>query len=229
MLLENVWVEARALLGAPNINWCEAPLPGLVEEPANTWSNLAYLTVALVLTRWARERPHLGHMARAVFWMGSFSLVYHASNNALTQAFDFLGMFLYSGLLLTWNARRLGLVAPDTARTHYLAFLGANALLFFGLGYYQLPVQMIMAGNTLVLIGSEIFLFRRAGQRALYGAYLLSLLCILLATVSSALDLSRTWCDPHSLLQGHAVWHLFTALAIVPLARFYAQFERELA
>ena len=30
------------------------------------------------------------------------------------------------------------------------------------------------------------------------------------------------WCDPHSLLQGHAVWHLLDALSAYLLFRLWA-------
>ena len=30
------------------------------------------------------------------------------------------------------------------------------------------------------------------------------------------------WCDPHSLVQGHAAWHLLDALAAYLLFRLYA-------
>ena len=42
-------------------------------------------------------------------------------------------------------------------------------------------------------------------------------------------NLSKTggpWCDPHSLLQGHAVWHVLGAVAAFCLYRLWAS-ERE--
>jgi len=43
------------------------------------------------------------------------------------------------------------------------------------------------------------------------------------AAVASLLDVTRIACDPQSLLQGHAVWHLLSALALAALFRFYAR------
>ena len=34
-----------------------------------------------------------------------------------------------------------------------------------------------------------------------------------LDTSSWALDITGVWCEPHSLLQGHALWHTLTAAA----------------
>ena len=50
----------------------------------------------------------------------------------------------------------------------------------------------------------------------------------LLATagVFSLLDVTRTWCDPaHPYLQGHAIWHVLSALCLFVLYFHYRQFE----
>ena len=91
------WHEAAERLGAPNIKWCESTACAWVSEPANTWSNLAYLLVALVVGWQCRRstHPELRWMAPALFLMGLLSGIYHASNLYLTQVLDFLGMFLF--------------------------------------------------------------------------------------------------------------------------------------
>jgi hypothetical protein len=44
-----------------------------------------------------------------------------------------------------------------------------------------------------------------------------------LAQTFSTLDLTRVWCDPDNhVLQGHALWHLLSAVAIAFVYRFYA-------
>ncbi|MBK6740332.1 MAG: ceramidase domain-containing protein [Haliea sp.] len=67
-----------------------------ISEPANTWSNALYLVFAFVIYVQCRKSPHLElrWMGPAMFFMGLFSLVYHASNNYVTQVFDFIGMYL---------------------------------------------------------------------------------------------------------------------------------------
>ena len=82
-------------MGAPNIKWCEETLCQWVSEPANTWSNLGYLFVALGLFSWAhRSRHHRIHQSfsAVVFSMGLISFVYHLSNFYGTQVLDFIGM-----------------------------------------------------------------------------------------------------------------------------------------
>jgi hypothetical protein len=43
------------------------------------------------------------------------------------------------------------------------------------------------------------------------------------AALASLADVTRAWCDPASWLQGHALWHVLSALALAQLFRFYAR------
>ncbi len=231
LLFADLWHRAREVLGHPNVHWCEARLSSLIEEPANTWSNLAYILAAWLIFR-ARNRNHrLKPFAHAVLWMGLFSFIYHASNNALTQWLDFLGMFFYTGYLLTWNAERLGIMKSRHRLVFWAGTLLVNLAFLFGLNFTDVPIQSIVGGNVLLLIVSELVLFRRArlaGESLRYGDYLLALLLMAAAAVCSLLDLRRVWCNPHDhVLQGHATWHLLSAAAIYFTARFYARLDGE--
>lgn len=45
---------------------------------------------------------------------------------------------------------------------------------------------------------------------------------LIAAAVCSALDAARIWCDPHDhLVQGHALWHLLSAISLGLLALSY--------
>ena len=47
-----------------------------------------------------------------------------------------------------------------------------------------------------------------------------------LATACSIADVTRLWCDPDNhWLQGHAAWHLLSALSLLFAARHYARLE----
>ena len=49
------WTPMRELGGLPNVKWCEDTLCSWVSEPANTWSNLAFLVTAAVLFQATRK------------------------------------------------------------------------------------------------------------------------------------------------------------------------------
>src|SRR5262245_13387782 len=49
------WVGLREWGGLPNVKWCEETLCAVVAEPANTWSNLAFLIGAAALWRMNKD------------------------------------------------------------------------------------------------------------------------------------------------------------------------------
>lgn len=231
--------EYRETYGPPNVKWCEERLCGHVEEPANTWSNVAYLLIAAIIAWRFRSRGgassyQMRELATVVFMMGALSLIYHATNNYISQLFDFFGMFFYTSLLLAWNLRRLGIVS--SVRGHmilYGALIAGNFILLFSVPALNIPIQAIVTWNTLAILASEaaVFLFRPADSGygtgtvgdGRYRWFWLGLLLMGIASTFSWSDFSRNWCDPEDhIWQGHAMWHIFSAISIYPIARFYA-------
>jgi hypothetical protein len=104
------WVELRHWGGLPNVKWCEQSLCAWIAEPANTWSNLAYVLAAAALFALARRESSrtLRFFAPAALAVGLCSLVYHASVAFATQVLDFFGMYFYFLFLLALNLVRLG-------------------------------------------------------------------------------------------------------------------------
>jgi hypothetical protein len=215
------WAEINRLF-PPNVKWCEAPLcgwpRGLVTEPANTWSNLVYLIVGGLLLRAAYRagRRDLRAFGWATLVMGLLSLIYHASVNFLTQLLDFLGMYLLIALYLSRNLARLGR-ARERLYGLLLAVLMAVTLLFHAL---HLPIQAIVGLLILAVLSTEVRLWRQPADRR---PFFLSLALLCAASICSVLDVTRTLCDPQDhVLQGHAAWHLLSALSVAAAYRFYA-------
>ena len=98
----------------PNLKWCEENLCGWITTPANTWSNLAYLFVGILIIRECRGKP--GDLRRMfgpiTLFLGAASFLYHASYTWFFQFFDFVGMFLVIILMITLNLRRLDWIHP---------------------------------------------------------------------------------------------------------------------
>jgi hypothetical protein len=210
----------------PNVDWCEAELCAWVTNPANTWSNLLYLVLGVVMWRQARRRQShaLSLFGPASIAVGVFSLIYHASYTWFLQFFDFVGMFLFCFVVLTLNARRLGWIAPQ----RQTAFYGVGVALFSGLVpvlFSQgIPIQGLVLILILTMIGQELVLKSRASPpRPDYRLWYAALAAIGLAATLSLLDVTRTWCDPDNhWIQGHAFWHILTALGLYALFHFYA-------
>ena len=69
------WYEAQQAYGPPNVNWCEQTVCHIINEPANTWSNLIFLFVGLIIIG-GRAMSLGGHLRMARDWDGSHRLVH---------------------------------------------------------------------------------------------------------------------------------------------------------
>lgn len=220
------WYE-YAKMAPPNIKWCEASTCGWISEPANTWSNLVYL----VLTIWAyyqvkdKEDKLLMKFVPAFFFMGLFSFVYHASYNFFSQWFDFVGMFLMTGLFISLNLNRMKVLSRAKLMKFYLffnIFFGGLVIIFY-LTY--VPIQSLIAVQALFLMFSE-FKLRDNLHQTNYKPFIASIILILVAATFSILDVTRVFCDPHNhLVQGHAIWHFFSAVSLACAFKYYSQFD----
>jgi hypothetical protein len=208
----------------PNVDWCEEELCAWIVNPADTWSNLAYVVLGLFMWWAARRagRSDLRLFGPASIAVGVFSFAYHASYTWLLQFFDFASMFLFCFLVIARNASRLGWIEPR----HELRFLvlgvaGSSALvpLLFELG---IPIQLSVAACIAVAIGQEVWLRRQTPGAPWPRSYGLGLALLAAAGVCSALDVTRVACDPTDhVLQGHAAWHVLSALSLLAFFRFY--------
>jgi hypothetical protein len=208
----------------PNVDWCEEELCAWVTNPADTWSNLAYLAVGVWMIARARGsgRSELKLFGPAAIAVGIFSGVYHASYTWMLQFFDFVGMFLFCFLVLTLNALRLGWIGPPRQLAFFLGGTAAMSALVpvgFAAGF---PIQALVFFLIVAMLGQERALRLRDGPGADYRPYVTALVLLTAAAVFSALDVTRTWCDPQNhWLQGHAAWHVLSAGALAALYRFY--------
>ncbi|MCH2169143.1 ceramidase [Myxococcota bacterium] len=214
----------------PNLKWCEENLCQVVTAPANTWSNLAYLGIGIVMWWQARKlgRRDLVFYGPATIVMGAFSLAYHASYTFFFQFFDFVGMFVFLDLMIVMDLQRLDRLKqlhPWSAWLLLVVVSSALVPLFFFAG---IPIQLLVAGTVPVWLWLEGSLLReRGGSRALLVT---SLALAMLALLFSASDVTGVFCDPTDhIVQGHAIWHLLSACAFYALFLHHVQLpERRL-
>ena len=225
---ECVWTPLRELGGLPNVKWCEETLCSVIAEPANTWSNLAYLVVAAWLWWFTRkdESRTLRFFAPVAFWVGVTSFVYHATVSFLTQVFDFWGMYFFFGLVLLLNLLRLGKLSADALfRTLYLSIGGLTVFTVI-VAKLHLPVQAIVVVMLVLVLVTEVLASRAAktpvGHRFLWA----SLAAVAVAFGFSASDASGLRCDrTDHVFQGHAIWHVFGAISMAFAHLHYRQFK----
>lgn len=212
-------------------NFCEAAREGWVKQPANTWSNAGFV-VAGLLVAWHAGledvRRRLDGLATAyacvVVLLGPASAAMHATQSALGGQLDLLSMYLVASFAAAYALKRWFVRGRGFFWTLFVAFvLGCELVGLLGDG---VPV-VAQAGNVafavllLVAVVTEVRLWRRpVGPRTdlRWGAGALA--AILVAFTIWNLTKSR-WCDPWSLLQGHAAWHLLDAVSAYLIFRLW--------
>jgi hypothetical protein len=209
----------------PNVRWCEAQLCSVVVEPANTWSNLAYVIAGIALlwlgARRAERTLRIFGVAEIVVGISSFA--FHMSFSGVLQVFDFFGMYVFTNLLLGLNLVRLGRLSRHRFWSVYATSVVALTGLTVALRFTSFPIQGVVFVLILAIVATEFMQRPQAGlDRRLFLAALATLA---VAAGFSAADLTGVFCDPDDhFVQGHAIWHVLGALSLVFAAFFYRRF-----
>lgn len=213
------WYEYSEKFGHGTVNWCEEHLCAWITNPANTWSNLGYIIVGILgiyLARSAKSPRALRILGVNIILMGLGSFAWHASNIHPTQVLDFIGMYLYTYLILSWNFWRAKLLSSKKRKVFFLLLTVGSTLTCYLFYYLKINMQFIITVTALAIVGSE-YLARKKGSIPTNKSYFyLSMLFLVIAQAFSQLDLHRIWCEPtnHIILQGHALWHIFGSVGV---------------
>ena len=210
------------------VHFCEEELCAFIEQPANTWSNLAYIFSGLVVTRLAlkENQNHLSFIGIVAIIIGIGSFFFHMSSTHLGEIIDLGAMFFFSSYVLVINFRRYvhGNYGPwsSTEIGIYLALAlsGCLATYFFKgwVGTVYFAIQATIAGSLEI----RILRFRKEGVS--YKPLQKFILAFGIAWTLWWLDQLGIFCNPQNhIIQGHAGWHLCNSLVFYFLYRFYAQ------
>jgi hypothetical protein len=216
-------------------NFCEAARDWVVRQPANTFSNVAFVVAGLLIAwhagvrgnirsnPWA-HRPWATAMACLVVLLGPGSAAMHATQSALGGHLDLLSMYLvasFAAAYATMRWLRRGtrfLVATFGAGVAFCELVGSWGATLPVVSHPGNAGFAILLGYAAAL---EVLIMRRPGFSARRGYAYASLASILTAFL--IWNASRAWlCDPHSLVQGHAIWHVLGAVSAYFLYRYYA-------
>ena len=189
--------------------------------PSNTWSNLFYVLYALLMMRYMMRckkklRGLVRWFAPAAVFVGVTSGLYHASYTLFFQYWDFLGMYTFLALPWELSLRRNGSLKHWREGTFATLLITCSMMLTFVMASLRIPYQSIV----LALIIGLLFL----NSAFLDHAHLLvALSFIVLAAAFSAADQMNVYCEPESLLQGHAIWHALGSVSLYFLFLFFAK------
>lgn len=234
--LVNSWMGPATGVGG---DFCEASHAGLIKQPANTWSNLGFIFVGLSVA-WQLSAGKFNHnkntitqsafygtfFACVIILLGPGSMAMHATEASVGGWFDMLSMYLIASFTFAYAVERF----YSLSKTWFFALY--VAALFTCLYVQELPYHVPVVG----FIGNFIFavlisltvifemlnnFVRKFEQEKKYG--FLSLGSLILAFIIWNLWKNDSYmCDPQSLIQGHAIWHILDAVAAYFLFRYYA-------
>ncbi len=159
-----------------------------------------------------------------VFLMGLFSGIYHATNNLLTQYFDFLGMALMTSYLLSIVTQRIQRVEIRVFDKSFWIYLSANLTILLFFQVLRIPPQtMMLIGGAGIVLGEGLFLAKIGRPKGLHF-FALSIVTLIVAQIFAQIDLKRIWCEPNnSLLHGHVIWHVLCALGMYFAGNFLSR------
>ncbi len=203
------------------IHFCERELCSWITQPANTWSNLAYIVVGSLIIHLAVKEQ-----AFRLIWIGIIGILvgigsffFHASSSFAGEVVDVGAMFLFANFALIVNLRRWKGLDWKLLIYLFALMMATSLTLLITIGWVGILVftlQVVAAGLV------EIAVYRR--DRKQYSYKWLALLSAFFTAALTiwALDRRGIVCDPDNhILQGHAAWHLLNSLCFYCLYQFY--------
>ena len=226
-----VWVGMTLSKSALTAEYCEFNrVTRFFHQPMNTYSNLAYFFWGVVILLIARhDCQHQGQLSQnrlekfpqlsvlmgiCFVYLGIGSAFFHASLTYAGQRVDMNGtygiMISLAGIALYHVFYRIRLVGIQKIAwvMCMIAIIGAFYWLSLLVSSSLLVPALILLLNGLMVV--NYFQFRK--ERSLL-LIVVSLVLIVAAIKIRTLDVQKVNCDPHSFIQGHAIWHFLTALS----------------
>ena len=215
----------------------------IIRQPANTWSNLGYLLVALFALTLGindlkqRERKEsdnflvrhptfsiLFGLSALYLFIGSF--MFHASLSSYFQKMDQTGVYSIAIIILAFNLYKIFPVfrfKGSWKSSHSIMMVLTvvlNYVIFVKLWLININV-LFPAIMSLVFITSCYYLLFVSNEQYFTNYLWTALTVLILASIIWILDRTNIACSPESIFQGHALWHLLTAASMLFIYLYY--------
>lgn len=222
-------------------NFCEAAREGLIKQPANTFSNVAFALFGLLAAYQLSEKKFTGSNALttsafvAIFFtslmvaLSPGSMAMHATEAYMGGYFDMLSMYLIAAFICTYALERLFFMSKAK-------FIGVFILVLVICHIFHfLPYQFPLVGfggnfifGVFLIIGLAAELLNHYKNKTSVnikwgyaGIFVFILSFMIWFTGRDA----HPWCHPYSFIQAHALWHILDATALYLIFRFYVSEE----
>jgi Ceramidase len=218
-------------------NFCELNrFDQLIVQPSNTWSNLGFIIVGLIIISIARndhkyfERSNVNNLlARypgftflsgfATLYMGLGSFFYHGTLTHAFQKMDQTGMYFVVIAAIAYNIYKLVpriRYKDQVYSSHKLIIV--SAIMLMVLIYtvlWKLPVNITFPALVLLFFFSNFIVLRKVDHSIPAKSFIKATAITLLVSSSIwVLDITNKLCSPTSIFQGHALWHILNAVCI---------------
>lgn len=200
--------------------FCELPRIGsLVLQPANSWSSFGYVLIGFLMMGLADERdrasalPPLASrtLGLTAIIVGLGSALMHATLTLWGQFLDVLGMYLVGSFLLVRALARWRGIKDGRAIAFYVALCAALTAVLIMLPEVR---RWLFAVLLTLAILVELVFARPLRPGAHIAYYLGGIFATVIAFGIWILDQQGLVCAPRSMLQGHALWHIFGAASL---------------
>jgi hypothetical protein len=212
----------------PTIRYCEPNLNGWVVQPANAVSSLL-ISLAGVYIIGRKRHAYSVYLGIVAIILGLASFFYYASFTFVGQLADLGSMYLLASLLIIVALRRykfskrlLACLALFT--TACLIVITASVKTIHG---FNIGVPLF---GLLLLAAIYLELRVAAIEKLNLKFFTLTFVAFALGYIFWWLDYKKVWCSTSSshYINGHALWHLFNAAALLALDKYYSQIKAEL-
>ncbi|MEZ0484653.1 ceramidase domain-containing protein [Fibrella aquatica] len=236
----SVWEGMLVSKSALVVEYCEFNnVARFFHQRMNTYSNLAYFffgVLILLIANYDQSRlssinrqnrleafPALSALMGLCFIYLSFgSAFFHASLTWIGQRVDMNGTYGITLVLVTIALYHVlhGIRLTSLAKTVWVVSLVALIIVFLKVALLVSSAILLpsLILSLLVLIAINYIQFRQKRSGIVAVA---SLVLMVVAVKFRTLDVQKIGCDPHSLVQGHSIWHLLTALSSVCSYSFF--------
>lgn len=209
-------VEASTLLT------CEARLCSWTRQPLNTYSNIVYVIVAILLfIRFLKSKR---------FFFLSFSLftIFLAIASALAHAsqIEFFGYLDHAAQFIIFSY-----MAALNGKAYFKYSYRIRVRVFLSLMLFGFLIRAVFPGFGLILfmvylvanVALEAALLKTARAES-YKSLMAGMLALIAAGVCFMIDITKDFCNPtNHYFQFHSAWHVFTAIAIYYMASHFQQ------
>lgn len=232
-ILSSFWERLAPATCVPNC-FCEAVrFDGPLRQPVNTWTSVAFILAGAWLLavvsgtaekhsrRFASIYAILLATSSIIIGIGSAFL--HASLTFIGQFLDVLGMYLLATFMLLYACERLILWRATSTVFAFVVLNCGLAILLITIPESRRYVFAILIALAVLL---EIMVRRYRKPRISKKWWNSGLVLLSLAYVIWILDNQKLLCWPYSLIQGHSIWHISGAIAVLLLYNYYASESR---